>query len=140
MLKNIYNQKVTILNKLKKTDSESNLDVWYKSVIEDAAWYEQSERAVTSNGVTIGSYIVCLIPHHKEYLDYTEWKAAGNQDGHFTMSTGDYIILGEVEEDITPNNIVSTMTKYEPRVCAVKHFTPAQDRFGSSVQLRVEGT
>ena len=140
MLKNIYNQKVTILNKLKKVDSHSNLDVWQKTVIEDAVWYSKVERTVTSNTVSIGSYITCLIPFHDEYLPYTEWKVAGNQEGHFTMSSGDYIILGEVVEEITPSNIVATMTKYEPNVCTVKHCTEVPKRFGATVQLMVEGT
>ena len=140
MLKNIYNQKVTILNKLKNSDSQSNLDVWHKTVIDDVAWYEQVERTVMNNSVAIGSYITCLIPFHEEYLPYSEWRKAGNQDGHYTMSSGDYIVLGEVTEDVTAQNIVATMTKYEPNVCTVKHCSNAHMRFGATVQLQVEGT
>lgn len=140
MLKNIYNQKVTILNKLKKVDSPGNLDVWQKTVIDDAVWYSRVERTVSNNAVVIGSYITCHIPFHKEYLPYSEWKLEGNQDGHYTMSSGDYIVLGEVEEEITPQNIIATMQKYEPNVCIVKHCTEAPMRFGATVQLMVEGT
>lgn len=140
MLNNIYNQKVTILNKLNRADSPSNLDVWYKTVIEDAAWYSQAVRTVQNNSVSIGSYIICLIPHHDNYLEYFDWKKEGNQVGNYTLSAGDYIVLGEVTEEITANNVVAVMSKYEPRVCSVKHFEELHDRFSTFVQLRVEGT
>lgn len=140
MLKNIYNQKVTILNKLKKSDSSTGLDVWYKTVIEDAAWYARVERTVSGGSVLIGSYVRCLIPYHEEYLTYGEWRKLDNPEGKFTMSSGDYIVLGEVEEEITPQNIVSIMTKYDPSVCSVKHFEELHDRFSAYVQLNVEGT
>lgn len=140
MLKNIYNQKVTILNKLKKADSPTNMDIWQKTVIEDAVWYSKVERTVTNNSVVIGSYITCHIPFHEEYLPYAEWKLPGNKEEHFTMSSGDYIVLGEVEEEITSQNIVAAMQKYEPNVCIVKHCTEAPMRFGATVQLMVEGT
>lgn len=139
MLSNIYNQKITILNKLKRADSGQNVDVWYKTVIEDAAWYAQVARTVSNGNVLIGSYIRCLIPHHKEYLNYYDWKQSNYREGYYTMSSGDYIVLGEVEEDITPGNVVQIMTKYEPNVCLVKHIEELHDRFNSYVQLRIEG-
>ena len=139
MLSNIYNQKITILNKLKRADSGQNVDVWYKTVIEDAAWYAQVARTVSNGNVLMGSYIRCLIPHHEEYLNYYDWKQSNSQEGHYTMSSGDYIVLGEVEEDITPGNVVQVMTKYEPNVCLVKHVEELHDRFNSYVQLRIEG-
>lgn len=140
MLKNIYNQKVTILNKLKRSDNQSNLDVWYKTIVDDAAWYRQSDRTVTNNNVSIGSYIVCLLPYHQEYLPYSEWKDVVNQSEHFTMSPGDYIVLGDVTEEITASNVVSVISQYEPNVCTVKHCTELYNRFGARIQLRVEGT
>lgn len=139
ILNNIYNQKITILNKLKKADSLTGLDVWHKTVLTDAAWYSQTERTATASSVYIGSYFKVLIPFHDNCLYYVDWKQSGMQDGNYTMSAGDYIILGEVTEDITPNNVVATMTKYEPNVCQVKTFQPLHDRFSAFVQLSVEG-
>ena len=101
MQKNIYNQKITILNKLKRTDSLTGSDVWYKQVVTDAAWYKRSERTVQGSSVLIGTYVNVLIPFHTDYLPYTEWKLAGNPDDYFTMSVGDYIILGDAEDTIT---------------------------------------
>lgn len=142
MLDNIYNQKVTILNKLKCGDNGNNVDIWQKTVIEDVAWYSRAERTVHNNSVSICSYIICLIPHHSEYLDYTAWRKLDDAErkNHFTMSSGDYIVLGDVDEEITAKNVISVMSKYDPDVCSVKHCERLHDRFNSVVQLRVEGT
>jgi hypothetical protein len=140
MLSNIYNQKITILNKLKRADSGQNVDVWYKTVIDDAAWYAQVARTVSNGNVLIGSYIKCLIPYHKEYLSYSDWKKSSCKESHYTMCAGDYIVLGEVTEDVTPSNVVQLMSTYEPNVCLVKHTEELHDRFNSYVQLRVEGS
>lgn len=139
MLENIYNQTVTILNKLKGVDSLTKKDIWYKTVLTDVAWYADSTRTATSSAVYIGTYIKVLIPFHNEYLPYLEWREAGNQDTHYTMSTGDYIILGEVPEDITAENIVKTLQKYGENVCTVKHHKESYNRFGARIQLMIEG-
>lgn len=139
MLNSIYNQKVTILNKLKRADSGTNKDVWYKHTVEDAAWYEESVRNILQNGVAIGTIIIVLIPFHDEYEGYKDWCGDNDRDTRFTMSSGDYIVLGEVPEEITPDNVVSVMKQYEGSVCLVKHIKKPHKRFGASVQLRVEG-
>lgn len=138
MYESIYNQTVTILNKLKRADTGGSSDIWQKFVVNDAAWYSQVERTVTGGNVAIGSYIVCMIPFHDEYKDYFDWKTSHN--GFYTMSVGDYVVLGTVTETITASNIVATMTNYEPNVCLVKHFEELHDRYGAFIQLRIEGT
>lgn len=139
ILNSIYNQKITILNKLKKTDGTTGLDTWHKTVITDAAWYSQTERTATVSSVYIGSYIKVLIPFHDAYLDYSDWKQVGMQDANYTMSVGDYIVLGTVSEDITASNVIATTAKYEPNVCLVKTFQPLHNRFDAYVQLEIEG-
>ncbi len=139
MFKNIYNQQITILNKLKRIDSDTNKDVWYKTVLTDVAWYTDSARSAGNHDVYIGSYITILIPFHEEYLDYLDWVKAKERENYYTMSTGDYVIKGFVEEDITPENIVKTMDKYGERVCLVRHHNANYDRFGATVQLKVQG-
>ena len=85
------------------------------------------------------SYITVLFPFNSRYLPYMEWKKPGNQDEHFTMSSGDYIILGDVPENITANNIIKVLEQYGENVCQVKHHNANYKRFGARVQLKVEG-
>lgn len=139
MLENIYNQKVTILNKLKRVDSKTGVDVWRKSTADDVAWYTKSARSAGNSSVFIGTYITVLFPFNSRYLPYMEWKKPGNQEGHFTMSSGDYIILGDVDEEVTAKNIIEVLEKYGENVCQVKHHNASYKRFGARVQLKVEG-
>lgn len=139
MLENIYNQRVTILNKLKRTDSKTGVDVWRKSTVDDVVWYTKSARSAGSSSVFIGTYITVLFPFNSRYLPYMEWKKPGNQEEHFTMSCGDYIILGDVPENITANNIIKVLEQYGENVCQVKHHNANYKRFGARVQLKVEG-
>lgn len=139
MLENIYNQRVTILNKLKRTDSKTGVDVWRKSIVDDVVWYTKSSRSAGSSSVFIGTYITVLFPFNSRYLPYMEWKKPGNQEEHFTMSSGDYIILGDVPENITANNIIKVLEQYGENVCQVKHHNANYKRFGARVQLKVEG-
>ena len=139
MLENIYNQRVTILNTLKRTDSKTGVDVWRKSTVDDVVWYTKSARSAGSSSVFIGTYITVLFPFNSRYLPYMEWKKPGNQDEHFTMSSGDYIILGDVPENITANNIIKVLEQYGENVCQVKHHNANYKRFGARVQLKVEG-
>ena len=139
MLENIYNQRVTILNKLKRTDNKTGVDVWRKSTVDDVVWYTKSSRSAGSSSVFIGTYITVLFPFNSRYLPYMEWKKPGNQEEHFTMSSGDYIILGDVPENITANNIIKVLEGYGENVCQVKHHNANYKRFGARVQLKVEG-
>lgn len=142
MLKNIYNQTITILNKLKRKDNTSGTDLWFKYVVHDAAWYTESARSAGGSSVFIGSYIKVFIPFHDEYIAYRDWMKPGNQEGHYTISSGDYIILGEIDEsqdEITANNIVKVMEKYGEDVCLVRHKNALYKRFGATVQLKIEG-
>ena len=137
-LKPIYSNRVSILNKLKRDDGTSGSDEWFVTVVDNVAWYRNSERTVSNSGVYIGEYKTILIPFNTAYLPYDEWK--NNTEGHFTVSEGDYIVLGEVTEDITAKNVVSVMKKLDKsKVCLVKSVIPREKRFGAKVQVKVEG-
>lgn len=136
----IYNQKITILNKLKRVDTPDNkLDVWYKHTVDNAVWYEDSARNSGGNGVFIGTYITVMIPFNDDYMDYRDWKKITDKDSKFTMSSGDYIVLGDVPETVNASNIVKLMEEYGDKSCTVKHIKRPHNRFNAHVQLRIEG-
>ena len=138
--KQIYNQKITILNKLKRADTETGkLDEWYKHTVENAVWYEDSARNSGGNGGFRGTYITVMIPFSDDYEEYREWKKLTDKDSKFTMSSGDYIVLGDVPENVDASNIVKLMEEYGDRSCTVKHIKRPHKRFNAHVQLRIEG-
>lgn len=139
MYETIYSETVTFLNKLHRKDSFVNKDIWFKTIINDAVWYTDSARAAGSNAVYIATYITVLVPFHDEFLSYIDWKLPGNQDGHYTMSQGDYVVRGIVTEDVTADNVVEVMKGYGEDVCYVRHHKETHDRFGAHVQLKIQG-
>lgn len=139
MWKNIYNQRITILNKLNRADASGNLDEWYKYTVDNAAWYEASARNSGGNGVYIGTYITVLIPFNENYLPYKQWKDLEDKSDKFTISSGDYIVLGDVPETVDASNIVEVMKTYKLESCQVKHIKKPHKRFSATVQLKIEG-
>ena len=138
MLKDIYNQEVTILNKLKRTDSGTNKDVWYKTHLTGVGWYTNTDRTVNTSGVVVGTYKTVLIPFTGKYLKYKDWKIS-DKGNYYTMSNGDYIVLGNVDEDVTDTNVIQVMQSYGEDCCVVKGITVAHERFGAHIELKIEG-
>lgn len=137
----MYDKTITVLNKLKASDSSTKQDIYYKTVLHNCGWYERSIQNVQGTQVSIGSVIKVFIPFDERFLPYEEWKKSSNQLGHYTMSQGDTIILGEVEEEVTPSTITKIKKLYEPNVCEVRHkqVNEAVNGIDLNVQIYVEG-
>lgn len=136
-LNDIYNKRITILNKLRGTDSITKIDVWYKTTLEGCARYTETERGISGDKALIANVVKVMIPFSDNYLPYREWR--NNPDGHYTMSAGDYIILGDVSEEITAQNVVKIMTEYGSDKCIVKAVRELDKRELNKVQLYIEG-
>ena len=131
---------ITILNKLKHQDSSTGLDVWYKTIMKNIKYTNTKVTSVVGTDVSMGQQFIILIPFTGKYLPYAEWKNSNQKDNTFTISQGDYIFLGsELEEEITPNNILKTKTKYEPNVCEVRSIEEVPQKYGVKIQLRISG-
>lgn len=122
-LKQEIPQTVTILNKLNKKDSATGLDVWYKKTLYNCSWQVSAVETQTGTQTNVGAKIKVQIPEAQKikYLPYNEWKQ-GNMDECFTISADDYVILGEVSEEITPNTLLNVVSKYEPNACKIRLF------------------
>ena len=135
----IYNKTLTILNKLKASDTLSKQDLWFKHIIYNGAWYVTNESSVSGTTVNIASKITVLIPYSEMYLPYKDWKLGTNQLNCFTMSNGDYIVNGVLEEEINSQTITKILSKYEPDVCSVKSINELPKRGIENVMLKIEG-
>ena len=139
----IYNKKISVLNKLKGSDSPSNIDSYFKTILDGCGWNTKKVSSVSGSTVSIGEVIRIMIPFKDNYLPYSEWKADGKQAGNFTLSLNDTIILGEVLEDVTPKTITTIKKQYAPDVCEIRHIQVAEDKYGKMcelyIQLLVEG-
>ena len=119
----IYDSTVTLLNKLDAKDAALAQDAYYKTILTGCMWSDSSTRTVGSDGtVSIATAHQVQIPEMADYLPYREWVKPENRDGHFTVREGDYVILGEVTEDVTPSNYRAVIKAYEPQAFQVQAF------------------
>lgn len=115
-----FDYTVTILNKLKAQNSATRQDVWVKTVVQNCAWTSNLVRNISGTSVSVGGSYVVRIPKNENYKPYSEWTK--NNQG-FTFSTGDYLILGEIEEEIiTPQTVIQLIQKYRPNACEIRYF------------------
>lgn len=120
----IYDKTVTVINRLDAKDGGTQYDTFYACVIPNVMWSLVTTRTVDTNGtVTIGTSHRVQIPENEQYHPYKEW--ATNPGEGFTISTGDYVVLGEVSEEITASNIRKVIAKYEPDAFQVQSFRNA---------------
>lgn len=126
---------ITIANKLKRNDSSTGLDVWYKTYV-DAQKQSTKVQDVVGTEVSMGNSHTVLIPFSDKFVHYKEW-VDGNKDETYTMSQDDVIFFDKVEEEITPTSIVQLKKTYEH--CTVRSVEEREKKHGARIQLRVSG-
>lgn len=130
---------ITLLNKLKRKDSITGLDVWYKTIINDCVYKKDKVSDVSGNTVSMGQQFTVLIPFTGKYLPYKEWKTLDDKSGYYTMSNQDVIILDEVLEEITANNITDIKNAYEPNTCEIRSIEQVEQEPSVRYEFRVGG-
>lgn len=124
----IYDETVTVINKLDARDGGLKQDSYHVTVLEHCMWSTKATRTVGSDGtVSVGTTQVVQIPEDANYKPYKDWKSAPN--GYFTVRTGDYVVRGEVTEEITDETTAAMLRKiiaqYEPDAFQVQLFRNA---------------
>ena len=130
---------ITLLNKLKRKDSITNLDVWYKTFIQDCVYKKDKISNVTGSVVSMGQEFTILIPFTGKYIPYNEWKRLEDKTGVYTLSTQDVIILEEVTEEVTDKNIVQIKNDYEPNTCEIRSIEQVDQKLSVKFEFRVGG-
>lgn len=129
---------ITIANKLAKKDSVTGLDVWYKTKLRDIQYSIEKVTTVNGTVVSVGQTLNVLIPFSDKYLRYRDWVNTYNREQFYTMNQGDYIFIDiDLEDDVTPQNIVKLKEKYAPDVCKVSSVIEVPQRYGVLYQLKV---
>ena len=133
------NGNITLLNRLKRKDSVTNMDVWYKTKIQNCVY--KKDRITTVNGtvVSMGQAFTVLIPFTGNYLPYKDWKKLEDKTGFYTLSEQDVIILDDVVEEVTPQNITQIKNDYEPNTCEIRSIEQVNQVFSVQFEFRVSG-
>ena len=130
---------ITLLNKLKRKDSTTNIDVWYKTVIKDCIYKKDKISTVNGNIVSMGQQFTILIPFTGKYLPYRDWKQLEDKTGYYTLSEQDVIILDIVTEDTTAQNITQIKNDYEPNTCEIRSIEQVEQKLSVNFEFRVGG-
>lgn len=122
----IYDDTVAVINKLDAKDSATKQDSYYVTVLHGCMWAVKMQRSVESDGtVVVRTVNQVQIPESENYLPYRDWRFAENRADAFTIRQGDYIIKGEVAEEISATNIKQVVKLYEPDAFQVQAFRDA---------------
>ena len=130
---------VTLLNKLKRKDSTTNTDIWYKTILTDCVYKKTSLASVTGKTVGMGQQFTILIPFTGKYLPYKDWKNLVDKTVFYTLSPSDVIILGTVEEDVNDKNIITIKNDYEPNSCEIMSIEQVEKKLSVKFEFRVGG-
>lgn len=133
----MYDQTVTIVNKLKKADSGvcATTDTYKKTVINTAELHKKAVRSVSGSTVSLGETEIVLIPFDSGYLPYSTWKTDTSKG--FTMEVGDIVFYGTLAETPTSANIATLKSTYKN--CDVRTIEIAKNNGFARVQVKVEG-
>lgn len=130
---------ITILNRLNRKDSNTGMDVWYSHKIHNVQYSIQEVTTVVGTTVSMGQSYVILIPFTDLYAPYTKWKDMIDKDSYFTMNQGDYIILDDIDDIITPNNVQQIRQQYATKSCEVRTIIEVPRKLTTNIQLKVSG-
>lgn len=130
---------ITLLNKLKRKDSSTNTDIWYKTFLTGCQFKKTAISNISGKIVSMGQQFTILIPFTGKYLPYKEWKELEDKTGYYTLNSNDVIILGIVEEDVTDKNIVSIKNDYEPNSCEIMSIEQVEQKLSVKYEFRVGG-
>lgn len=122
--KEMLPQTVTIVNRLKGEDNDTGRDIFYKKTLKNCVWMGKQIGSRNGNEIAYTEGYQVHIPKSQKftYFEYNIWKNKENLDDCFTLSLDDYVILGEVTEEITTDNITKIIKKYKPNALQIRQF------------------
>ena len=129
---------ITLLNRVSGKDTLDHLDAWYKSKLTNVEWTTETVSTINRTDIEIGEKYIVLLPFDKRYVEYNDYISA-DKTSHYTVSVDDYVVLGDLEEEITSDNVVDVVSKSKCRVVRVKSYRTAEEKHGIKVQVKIEG-
>jgi len=93
-----WNATITVYNKYE--DPTSRQITWYRTVLHNCFWKYAGNKLVVGETTIETNTTMCRIPVHTAFLEKYKWEKETSKSRHFTLSTGDIIIFGEVDDDV----------------------------------------
>lgn len=91
---------ITVYNKY--TDPQTQVVSWHRKVLHNCFWKYEHSKVMVGETLLESNHTICRIPQNKQFLERYEWEQQFNDelDKFFTLSQGDIIAKGEVDEEI----------------------------------------
>lgn len=112
------NSTVTIFNKY--YDKENDLYRYKRKIIRGVDWQDDIISNVENNGLTVVNQCTIFMDIQNDYKSPKAFRS--NPETGFTLAPGDYIVKGEIDEDII---IPENLKKYDDVVviCGLKRLS-----------------
>lgn len=117
-----YIYTITLYNCIKAKDTGTTKDIWRKTTLKDC-FYKAGE-TIVQDGTSVSKVntYTARIPADDRFIRYPLYCKI--PDGHFTVSTGDIVILGECEDEVTDElPAVKLLIKHKPDAFRVSAFS-----------------
>lgn len=91
---------ITLYNKF--VDNQTQVVVWYKTVLTDCFWKLTGTEVRVGDSVLDSKSIVCRIPKDERFLEKQDWVKLPNDlmGDYFTLAPGDIIVKGNCDFEI----------------------------------------
>lgn len=127
----IYNETLTVVNRLDARDSADKQDEYHATVLTGCMWSATATHTVQSDGtVVVGTVHRVQIPEQANFLPYRAWSGLDDKSDYFTLRQGDYVVRGVISETLDPATAKKTLASYEPDVFQIQHFRDLSKREG----------
>jgi hypothetical protein len=136
---NVYNQTVTLLNKIPGEQLGQKEDKWIKTVLTGAVWTVKPQAFVSGTSISYQNTQQVFLTDVSNYLPFREFIAYGGNSNNWTLSLNDYVVRGEVFDDLNSTSITKVLSKYRPCVCKVQTFKELPARGFNMIKFVIEG-
>lgn len=95
-----WNTTITIYNKYE--DKQTQVITWHKHVVTGCFWKYTGDTVNIGQTVLETKNIICRVPEQSDFLERYQWEQLPNDQmaNYFTLSQGDILVKGEVDDVI----------------------------------------
>lgn len=119
-----YVHTITLYNRICAADRTDKKEHWKKTVLHHCFWKSVVNTGFSGTEASVRNTYTVRIPQDERYLPYAEY--VKSPDGHFTVSQGDIVILGNIAEEITGESghmAAQVLNRYKPQAFKVTAFS-----------------
>ena len=117
-----YVYTITLYNCIKAKDSIDKKERWQRTVIKNCSYKAKEAIVQDGKGLSKANTYTVRIQESAEYRKYQDY--CREPEGHFTISAGDIVVLGECMDEINGEMpAVKLLNRYKPDAFMISTFS-----------------